>query len=165
MTTLSTYTTPTEVRAALGVSTTELRDVTVELAMNVTFLEGDLEEVAEGIVEEFATVSGISEGSRTAAQKKFYDLVKLYAPYQIAKRLLVSLPMFGVRSLTDGKAEFQRQDDAHQDVRDGIDAALTSLTFRLRLAYQIATGATPTARPVFSTTVGVPIATDPVTNA
>ena len=165
MTTLATYTTPETVRAVLGVSKTELTDATLNLGIYLTMVEHNLDDVSEGIVAEFAIVSAIPEGTRTAQQKKFFELVQLYAPYSLAKELLVSLPLFSVKSLTDGKAEFQRQDNVFEDVKDGVDAALTSLKYRLLAAYQTLTGATPTTRPTFSTIVSSPLGTDPVTNA
>ena len=165
MTTLSTYTTPETVRAVLGVSKTELTDATLDLPIWLITVEHNLEAVSEGIVEEFAVVEAVPPASRDVKQKKFYELVQLYAPYSLAKELLVSLPLFSVKSLTDGKAEFQRQDNVFEDVKDGVDAALTSLKYRLLAAYESLTSATPTARPTFSTIVSSPLGTDPVTNA
>lgn len=162
---LTTYTTYPEVRAVLGVSSTELPDSVLSLGIYGTMADLGLEDVHADIPASFSTVSALP--SPTTQQQRFVDLVKLYVPYLLAKELLTSLPMFAVKQLSDGRAEFQRQADIYDDLKDGIDSALLSLRFRLAAAYNtlypdagIATG-----RATFNITVASGLATDPVTNA
>jgi hypothetical protein len=161
---LTDYCTYSEVRATLGVSTTELTDATLSSTMYVTLVTLALEDVHTNIPTEFAAVSALSSGSRTAQQARFYDLVKLYAPYALAKELLVSLPLFSVQRLTDGKAEFQRQSDIFQDTKDGIDSALVALRYRLAAAYETLHAGSINTRTRLITSLSAGLATDPVTN-
>lgn len=159
---LITYTTSNEIRAALGVSTTELPDSTVTLSMYDTVADMAVDDVSpklEGLFE--ATVAVVTP---TSTQQKFIDVTKLYVTYAVAKHMLTSLPLFSVKSLTDGKAEFQRQSDIFEDVRDGVDAMLAGLRGRLETLMQILDPTitpTPAVTPVF--TVASELATDPVT--
>ena len=165
--TLTDYCTTSEVRATLGVSSTELPDPILSSAMYVTLITLSLEDIHLNIPTEFVAVSALPSISRTAIQTRFYDLVKLYAPYALAKELLVSLPLFSVQRLTDGKAEFQRQSDVFEDIKDGVESTLTALKYRLAAAYATmypASGVV-TTRTRFSTTVASQLAVDPVTNA
>lgn len=162
---ITTYTTYEEVRAVLGVSSTELTDATLALSIYDTGATLALEDIHENLPTDFATVSALL--SKTAQEKRFVDLVKLYVPYQIAKQLLVSLPLFSVQRLTDGRAEFQRQTDVFADVRDGVDAGLTSLRYRLAAVYKVlyplndVTTSAPTLTMVMSTGLAV----NPVTGS
>lgn len=132
--------------------------------MYVTLITLALEDIHVNIPTEFVAVSALSSGSRTAIQTRFYDLVKLYAPYALAKELLVSLPLFSVQRLTDGKAEFQRQSDVFKDTRDEILAALQALRYRLMATYETMYPGTTKARVNLVMSLTAPLATDPVTN-
>lgn len=161
--TLSTYTTPQEIRAVLGVSSTELTDATLALPMYGTLATLGLEDIHVNLPDDFSTVSALP--SKTAQQQRFVDLVKLYVPYKVSKELLVSLPMFSVKQLSDGRAEFQRQADIFDDLKDGVDAALSSLRYRLAATYQALypANSTTTATRLFTQTLATGVAVDPVT--
>jgi len=160
---LSDYTTPQEIRAVLGVSSTELTDETLALSMYGTLATLGLEDIHKNLPTEFSTVSALPV--KTSQQQRFVDLVKLYVPYKIAKELLTSLPLFAVKQLSDGRAEFQRQADVFNDLRDGVDAALNSLKFRLSATYASMYPAvivnTPTA--TFSSVRAAGLAVNPIT--
>jgi len=163
---LTDYTTSDDVRATLGVSRTELPNTSIETSNNELIVVLALEDVSTDIPTEFATVSALPSGSRTTAQQRFYDLVKLFSAYALSKSLLTSLPMFGVQRLTDGKAEFQRQADTFNDLKDGIDSALNALRYRLGAAYQtLFPGESVAVRVTPRMTAVVALGTDPVTNA
>lgn len=157
---LTTYTTYNEVRAVLGVSMTELPDTILSQPIYSTLLDLALEDVNVNIPAHFATVSALPTPS--SAQNRFLDLVKLYAPYSTAKELLVSLPLFSVQSLTDGRAEFTRQNDVFEDVRDGVESALLSLRARLSASYAGLTVTSATIRPTLVMTVASALGFDPV---
>lgn len=160
---LTDYTTYAEVRAVLGVSTTELPDSILALSIYAMQATLALEDVYVDIPTDYATISALP--SKTVPQQRFVDLVKLYVPYRVAKELLTSLPMFSVKQLSDGRAEFQRQADVFADVRDGVDAAISSLRYRLAAAYKSLfplNGVTVTA-PTLTVTLATGLATNPVT--
>lgn len=126
---LLTYTTPAQVRAALGVSSTELPDAVLTLSMYDTMADDALDSVHEDAQVAFDSLSLL--GLPTKEQSKFLSAAKLYVAYYLAKQLLGSLPLFSVKQLTDGKAEFARQTDIFADVRDGVDSMIGNLRSKL----------------------------------
>lgn len=161
---LSTYTTPAEIRAVLGVSATELSDDTIALSIYATNTELVLEDINTALPTNFSAVSALP--TPTTTEQRFIDLVKLYVPYVVAKQLLTSLPMFSVVSLSDGRAEFSRNADAFADVRDGVDAAISSLKYRLSALYAtLFPGSSVATRTTPVNIAGVGLAINPVTNA
>lgn len=163
---LTTYTTYDEVRAALGVSKTELPDTVVSLTQWDTLTVIGLEDVNLGIPTLYGTISAMASNTRSTAEQRFYDLTRLYACYSLAQNLLVSLPLFAVKRLTDGRAEFDRQSDIYADVRDGVRGMLNMLRNKLSASF---VGLTPGAilydNGSFDRTVSTGLGVDPVTNA
>lgn len=162
--TLPDYISKDEIRAVLGVSKTELTDATLGLTIYPIVVEMALDDIHENLSTDYATVAALP--SPTATQHRFIDAVKMYALYALAKHLLSSLPMFSVKSLSDGRADFQRIDTAFADTAAGVDATFNSLRFRLTAvykqlypAYELTTSSTLTF--LSASTLGV----DPVTGA
>ena len=157
--------TPAEVRAALGVSTTEISDATISLPHYDTLVMLDLEGVNSAAPSLYDTISAIPSNSRTTAQQRYYDLVHLFCTYSRAKTLLAALPMFSVARLTDGRAEFQRQPDILEDIVAGVLDMYS--TIKLKLAAQYLTlvpGSTVYSATTFDFTLSTGLAVDPVTN-
>jgi len=161
--TLSDYTTFLEIRAALGVSSTELPDEVLAIPSHEVIATMALEDVSALIPDYYVTMVALS--SKTKDQQRFIDLVKLYTTYVIAKSLLTSLPLFSVRSLTDGRASFERFVGPFQDTRDGVDASLISLKYRLAAVYTALTSIGVAPRASFIVALSSSLAIDPVTNA
>ena len=163
---LTTYTTYDEVRAALGVSKTELADTVLSLTQWETLVVLGLEEVNSGIPAMFTTVSSIPVSSRSIAEQRFYDLTRLYACYDLAQNLLASLPLFSVRALTDGRANFERQIDVYKDVKEGVMAMHDMLRGKLSASFIIVSpGNLLFGINKFVRTVAAGLGRDPVTNA
>lgn len=163
---LLTYTTYSEVRAALGVSATELPDSVVSLTQWDTLVVIGLEDVNQGIPALYDTVSVVPILSRSFAEQRFYELTRLYACYNLAQTLLVSLPLFAVKSLTDGRAEFERQADIYAEVKDGVRAMHNVIRAKLSAAFvALSVGAIPYNSGSYSVVVSVGLGTDPVTGA
>ena len=163
---LTDYTTTDEIRAALGVSTTELPDSILLQPQYLTLATIEMEEVNAGIPALYTTVSAIPEGTRTSVQQRFYSLSRLFVTYAIARNLLTSLPLFSVQRLTDGRAEFQRQADVFEDVRLGVNGMFNSLRLKLSIANKLLTPADSLySTTAFSYTVSIGLGLDPVTNA
>ena len=106
------YTTPSDIRAVLGVNDEELEDSTLGLEVYSISLEGELEDVAVSLPSEYATVAAIDEAARTDAQRRFYLATRLFATYVVAQQLGSGLPMFGPKDITDGKAGVSRFADS-----------------------------------------------------
>lgn len=164
---LRAYTTPEEVRAILGVNSLELTDATLSVRGYYTVATMGLEDIAQGIPALFTTVSALPASDRTAQQARFFDLVSLYAPYLIAKQLLVSLPMFAVLEVTDGRASFTRQRDAYMSVASGVDGMMQAIKLRLAAAFNTLEGSANavTTATRFTTMLTASLSVDPVTNA
>ena len=162
---LTTYTTYAEVRAVLGVSATDINDTVLGQASWSTLLDEELVEVSTSVSTLFTTIAAIAVNSRTSAQQRFYNMARLYSSVAVAKQLLVSLPMFAIQTLTDGKAQFGRFTDAYKDVRDYVLGLYKSLKIKLAA---MTLALVPTAivySPVTAlVTVAEPLGTDPVTN-
>lgn len=157
------YTTYADVRAILGVSSTELPDRTLEL--NTYSFQADLAltDIYASLPTLFATIK--ANTAPTDTEKTLENVVILYYGYVVAKVLLSALPMFSVKTLDDGRASYSRQNDVFSDVRDGVDAALSALKTRLvALINTLVPGAIAGAASAVRTHVlSVPLAIDPVT--
>lgn len=160
--TLLDYTTYDDVRAILGVSTTELPDRTLSLALYSDQAELMLSDIYETLPDLFATIK--TNPTPTTLEAKVEKLVVLYYGYAVAKILLTALPMFSVKSLDDGRAGFVRFDDALNDIKDGVDAALATLKARLIAALNaLIPGAVNTTVTERVHIVATGLAVDPVT--
>lgn len=159
------YTTYDDVRAILGVSVDEIEDVTLGLEVYESYLETELEDVGANLAADYAAVAALSEATRTPVEKKFLRTTRLFAAYACAKQLTVSLPMFGPKDISDGKATVSRfADSPYREVVKRVGQEYDRLKLVLVDAYaglSSTTGAT-TVR-VFLGTTG--LAVDPVTNS
>ena len=156
---------PSEVRAVLGVSATELPDSVINLAHYSVQVTLDLEEVNAGVPALYTTVSAIPSISRTATEQRFYDLVHLFCTYSRAKDLLAALPMFSVQRLSDGRAEFSRQNDAYVDTKAGVQGMYERLRVKLNAVYvTLMPGDAAYTEATFEYTSAVGLAINPVTN-
>lgn len=162
------YTAYDEVRAVLGVSSTELPDRTLAQPLYGVHAVLALEDVALTLPAVYAEIATLPDGTATALQARLLTLVRLFVPYAVAAKLLTSLPLFAVQSLTDGRAGFDRQDNGNifEDVGEDVKAALADITARLSACFYAVTGETPTA-----TAITMPVLTraalrglDPVTD-
>jgi hypothetical protein len=163
---LTSATTCEEVRSVLGVSSTELPDATLEQPIHDMHLVLALEDIVAEIPEYYMYTMNIS--AKNADQLRFVGLVSLFAPYSVAKRLLTSLPMFAVQTLTDGRASFSRQSGVgiYDSVREDVAAVLSDITIRLKASYYKASGVVDSsiARVIPTLSVGALRGIDPVTN-
>lgn len=161
---ITTYTTPEQVRSALGLSKTEITDTVLAEEQWDTLLSLDLESLSASLQASYATIAAIAEGSRTAAEAKVYRLTRLFATLSVAKSLTPAVNMFSVKSLTDGKASFDRQEDVQKGLFEGLLAQYANIRAALIAAYvAYLPGAAVVAIPSFVVTAAVGLATDPVT--
>lgn len=160
---LNTYLDYQEVRAVLGLTTTELPDSILTLPMYETLLMLQLEAIGADLPTTFTTISDLPSESRSSTQSRFYDLTRLFSAYATAKELLTSLPMLGVQKLADGRAEFTRQAEQWESIVDGVDAAYATLRERLGLSYKVLVPAAIIPSAVVSIMTSAVGMTDPVT--
>ena len=165
MATITQFTSYDEIRATLGVSDEELENATLALPMYVRDLGFELADIASDVESTYGTVSTLP-GPLTTVQQRFYDAVQLFSTFTVAKQLLTSLPLFAPKSIGDGRANFDRQTDPFQDVREGVMAGVTLSRSRVQAAYEALNSTTVTRNivaPIFVRSTG--IAVDPVTGA
>lgn len=125
------YTSFDEVRAALGVSSEEVEDETLNLAMYAEMLLIDIEDVNMGIPALYTSLKATTP--LTADQERFMQTAHLFATYAVARQLTTSLPLFSPEQITDGKAMMRRQqaNNPYQQVIDAVSREFTR--FRMRL--------------------------------
>ena len=164
---LTEYVNSSDIRAVLGVSPEELEDATLALPLYETFLVLSLDDVETTLAAAYLVVSAIVFASRTATQKRFHDVCRLFCAYAVARQLLTSLPYFAEWKMQDGRAAKERVKDPYQLTREGVEAGFAALSLRLSQAYSDMTGGTIAARTRTRVTLsrGVGLALDPVTNA
>jgi len=157
------YTTYEDVRALLGVSSTELPDDVLSLQVYDIGLTGELYDISPTCASSYVTVSNKQPSARTTAEQWFYDSVRIFAAYAVAKQLTSSLPMFGPKDISDGKATVSRfADSPYRAVVTAIAKAYDQMRARLdkALASMNSTSVTATPRTFFSV---VSPSIDPVT--
>ena len=164
MTAITEYVSYSEVRATLGLSSTELSDTVLSLQLYADQAELALEDVDSGLVALYASTKAL--GTHTADQSKFLRVTRLFVAYKLAQVLCTSLPLFSVKSLKDGKAEFTRNEVVYNEMLESINTMLEDLKMRLHYAYALVqAGYTATTRGSFRLTAAAVPATDPVTGA
>lgn len=153
-----------DVRAALGVSEDEIKDTTLSLDLYEYNLVSELESIDLTLISIYETQKGSAPSTWTAEQIRFYQAVKLFSVYAVAKQATVALPMFGPKEQTDGKASVVRF--ALDPYKATIDAVLTQYdVFREKLIKAFS-DIGPTAPPPESSRPYLVVATptyDPVT--
>lgn len=159
---LLTYTTYDDIRAALGVSSDEIEDATLSLALYELNLTSEFEDIDLSLESTYATVSALT--SRTDVQERFLQATRLFSTYAVAYQATTSLPLFSPKDITDGKAAFSRYADSpYKEVIKRVEQMHGKYKSRLEqaLAANNAVSAPSIAyRPYLS--VGVPTS-DPVT--
>lgn len=159
---LLTYTTYDDIRAALGVSSDEIEDATLSLALYELNLISEFEDIDLTLESTYATVSALS--SRTEVQERFLQATRLFSTYAVAYQATTSLPLFSPKDISDGKAVVSRYADSpYKEVIKKVEQLYGKYKSRLEAALAANNaGSAPsiTPRPYFS--VAVPDS-DPVT--
>lgn len=106
------YTNYDEVRAALGVTVDEVGNEVLGLPMYGNHLGMELDELDATLIATYAGISALSLPTRSAAQKRLFSAVGLFATYAVARHLGTSLPMMGPKSISDGRAVVTRFSDS-----------------------------------------------------
>jgi hypothetical protein len=126
------FTSYADVRAVLGVSDEELEDATIGLEVYASHLELELDDIHPTLITKYQEVKGTEQASRTTLQQKFYQLARLFAAYSVGRQLVGSLPMFGPKDISDGKATLSRfADSPYKQVADEVKAEWERLAVAL----------------------------------
>lgn len=130
---LNQYTTFEDVRAALGVSSTELEDGTLTLQLYEDHLMADLDDISLSLRDTFIAFS--AEAAPTSAQSRLLQYTRLFATYSVAKALTNTLPMFGPKTIEDGKARMQRFENPYRETIDAVNREYERWRNRLQQAF------------------------------
>lgn len=156
------YTTPTSIRAIIGVSDDEISDATIEDVVYSVMLNEALIDLSPTLVADYTTVKAILTPS--ADQTRFLNLVNTWCAYQVASQLMTSLELFAPKEIKSEKDAFTRIDDPYKDIEANIIQILSTLGTRILKLYAVLfpSQSTPTSTAIVSAlAVGLPI--DPVT--
>ena len=159
------YTTPSDIRAALGVSEDELEDTTISLEVYAVAVEADLRDLRVSFLTDYETVKALP--SPTDAQEWFLKVTQLFVTYSAARQLLSGLPLFAPKTITDGKASADRfatnpYADTIASVNEKYAAARARLVVALEAAVPAQTVTITSFRPLIAVAASQ---VDPVTGA
>lgn len=153
-----------DVRAALGVSQDEIKDATLSLDLYEFNLVSELEGISLDLIPTYMTQVGDPQESWNAEQTRFYQSVRLFSTYAVAKQCTISVPMFSPKEQSDGKAALVRFAlDPYKSMIDGVVQQYDIFREKLESAYgAITTSGDPIFIPRTYFTVISP-SSDPVT--
>lgn len=159
---LTDFTSPDEVRAALGVSARELKDAALDSQIYLTELTEQLRELHPELIDSYTAAKAADPA--TADQKRFVELTQVYSTYVVAKHALGKIEMFAPRVIKDARAEMERAENPFDQLREDVKSMLGRLRTRLVAAHAVVN---PDGAPVVPPAVGViginvPLAVDPV---
>mgnify|MGYP001369088291 CR=1 FL=1 len=157
---LNDYTECSSVRAALGLTVTELPDTVVEDNLYFFALKDELRNISSTLITDYAAALELD----TTAAETLTETVQLFSTYCVAIRCAEVMANMAPKSLTDGKAGFIRHSDkiplkTIEDVRGRY------LTYRRKVQEVHAEygGTTAAATPIPTFMAVSTLDTDPVT--
>lgn len=164
---LTPYCSNDEVRAVLGVTSSELGDLVLDLPVYETGLKREVQKISQSLPAAFFSALSVDTASRTTVQQALVEATQLFSVYAVAKQAGAPLAMAAPKSLNDDKSGFSRDSNSpYKDVLERVDSAFYRARQELQDAYAAFVGASAT------TFVGMPVGlrvssrvTDPVTGS
>lgn len=151
---LTTYAEYAEVRAALGVNDIELKDAVLTLPIYEMGVVRELNKVSTSLATAFSSIAAKSAETRTTAERKLYDAVRLFSVYAVAKQVGVSLTSFAPKDVSDGKASVSRfAGEPLENTLARVEAMYLDLRNSLVDEYQTFLGASSAVLSTVPTTV------------
>jgi len=158
---LTPYTDVDQVRAAIGVSSDDISDDTLNLKLYEVAMGAALRSVGPTFKTD---LDALIAGTPTADQQHLIDLAGLYATYAVALQLVTSAPLFALKEMKDDRTSDIRVDDPFKNLRENIQATMAYVLSKLTDAYLDlfpAAEVLGTATPISGAAAG--LAVDPVT--
>lgn len=118
-----------DVRAALGLAVKELPDDTIKLPLFALQVEAYLDSIYTHLRDIYkALVAQEQEGTTplTKTERKIVGLVKVISTYVAAYVAAPNVKAYGLKRITDGKAEGERFANAFDDLASSIGTLLYS---------------------------------------
>lgn len=158
---LTDFTTYPEIRTVLGVSDDEISDAELALPIREAELWMDFDAVSPNLIDIHELYKNAP--SPTPPQRRIVRAVPVFAAYSVARRLLVSLPIFAPKKITDGRAELERIADPYKHIRTELPLALQGVIAIIEQALEdLGEGTVIAALPIIAvSSLGI----DPVTGA
>lgn len=148
MLTLTDFTNADEVRTLLGLSDEELEDSQVESELCAMHLARELQAVSPAIEMDFLDLKGLTLEDE---ERAFSDAVRIFAAHSVATLLAGALPLLAPKTVTDGKASYNRFAEApFKTVMDTVNRGYLRARRELQTAYAALNGEEAQARTVFS---------------
>ena len=161
MLTLTDFTSAGEVRTLLGLTDEELEDSQVESDLCAMHLARELQAVAPAIEMDFLDLKGLSLEDE---ERAFSDAVRLFAAHSVATLLAGALPLLAPKTVTDGKASYNRFAEApFKTVMDTVNRGYLRARRELQTTYAAFIGEEAKARNVFAGIRSASPTTNPVT--
>ena len=157
---LTDYTSYDEIRAVLGVSDDEIEDQTLGLPIYENQLGFEFDDISPTLIPLLDALDG--QSSKTADELRLERIVSVFAAHAVARHLLMSLPLFAPKRVTDGRAETDRFVDPFTTLTSDVTAAYHSIRRRLVQALGAAIAPQPAGTPREYLAVSR-LAVDPVT--
>jgi hypothetical protein len=134
---LTDYTSYAEIRAVIGLSSSELSDDLLKLELYSNVLEMALDAVVlptetpgpGPLKSTFIDIAETVPAARTDKEQLLYSLTRLYSTYVVAAEVAISLPMAAPKMISDSKASLTRfsPEATFRDVVNGILARASEL--------------------------------------
>lgn len=131
---LTDFTSYAAIRAVLGVTEKDLADETLEIPLYLDSLIVDLEDVSLSFLDAYTEAQ--EAPNPTPAQERFLRATRTFSTYSVAKQLVSSMGMFGVKTVSDGKATMTRFDNPLNDVLKRIMSDYERWRLRLEKSYE-----------------------------
>ena len=124
-----------DIRAVMGVSVKELKDAVITSQVFGIQLEEKLENLHEALPDVYAELVKKAKDNQddpnnpapTKLEKKVIGLTQVLSAYYVALLIAPTLPVFGMRKITDGKAEQERQTTAFDELKADLSGQITDL--------------------------------------
>lgn len=135
-----------EVRAALGVSISELSDAVLDLPIYESSLRRELVRVSSTLPSVFLAIDGNPPTARTADEQDLYDCASAFAILSVARHIGGALPMMAPKTLTDDKAGFGRfSDEAYKTLLSDLEVRYQAAKADLVSAASVLSGSGATS--------------------
>lgn len=158
------FTTYGDIRAALGVSTDEIEDTTLALDVYLFNLMAEFDDMEASPLEAYEAIRETDPEQMDPAELRLFRATRVFSTYAVAKQLLVSLPMFGPKEISDGKASVTRfSGDPYKETTKRVETQYERALARLASALAALQASTREPTPLRTYFLGVASGSDPVT--
>lgn len=145
---LSDFTSADEVRTLLGLSDDELEDGQVLSDLCAMHLARELQAVSLALETDYLDNKDFAADGN---ERVFVEAVRMFATHSVATLLAGALPLLAPKTVTDGKASYNRFAEApFKTVMDTVNRGYLRARKELQAAYANFTGVVVTAPTAFS---------------